>query len=123
MLPMQRLGEADSRHPAHNQVMTTSRTAVEDADVPDPFECWCCGKIQAPDVMVHLGTHPEVALCTGCTRWVNREGRAIEDRSRTGLGVRVRNGLRIARSQVAQRGWHRKGVIGRPLQWIGRRLP
>ena len=33
---------------------------------PDPPQgrCWCCGSIDDPDRMVHLGIHPEVALCT-----------------------------------------------------------
>lgn len=41
--------------------------AVEDADL-SPSACWCCA-IDAPERMVHLGNHPEVALCPGCARW------------------------------------------------------
>jgi hypothetical protein len=37
--------------------------------------------------------------------------------------TRVRDRLRAARQLVIRRGWHRAPVIGRPLRWLGRRLP
>jgi hypothetical protein len=73
--------------------------------------------------MVHLGNHPEVALCRACARWAAKQAWEIEDRSKTGLVVSARDRLRAARRGVIQRGWHRSPLIGRPLRWIGRHLP
>jgi hypothetical protein len=73
--------------------------------------------------MVHLGNHPEVALCLGCARWAAKEASEIEDRGRTGPLVFARDRLREARRAVVSRGWHRKPIIARPLRWIGRWMP
>jgi hypothetical protein len=73
--------------------------------------------------MVHLGNHPEVALCLPCVRWAAKQSRQIEDRTRTGPLVRVRDRLRLARQQVMQRGWHRNRWLGGPLRWLGRHVP
>jgi hypothetical protein len=73
--------------------------------------------------MVHLGNHPEVALCRGCARWAGKQAGQIDDRSKTGPLVAARNGLRSARQEVIRRGWHRSRVLGAPLRWIGKRLP
>ena len=73
--------------------------------------------------MVHLGNHPEVALCLRCARWAAKQGKQIEDRTRTGPLVRVRDRLRLARQKVIQRGWHRNRWLGGALRWLGRRLP
>jgi hypothetical protein len=35
----------------------------------------------------------------------------------------VRDQLRSARRVVMQRHWHQRPVIGKPLRWLGRRLP
>jgi hypothetical protein len=86
-------------------------------------KCWCCGVIEDPDRMVHLGNHPEVALCLPCAQWTAKQAKQIDDLTRTGLLVRVRDQLRLARQQVMQRGWHRNRWLGGPLRWLGRRLP
>ena len=26
--------------------------------------CWCCGKPRPEDTLVHLGSHPEVGICS-----------------------------------------------------------
>ena len=75
--------------------------AVEDAEL-EPSACWCCGAIDAPERMVHLGNHPEVALCLGCARWAAKEAWEIEDRGRTGLVVRARDRFRLLRRGVAR---------------------
>jgi hypothetical protein len=98
------------------------RTAVEDARPGRP-ECWCCGAVSDPEHVVHLGNHPEVVLCVRCARWAAKQAGEIEDRSRTGVLVRVRGRLRAVRSSVVRRGWHHNRVLGGALRWIGKRLP
>ena len=73
--------------------------------------------------MVHLGNHPEVALCLRCARWAAQQAKQLEDLARTGPLVRVRDRLRLARQKVIQRGWHDHRLIGRPLRWLGKHLP
>ncbi len=73
--------------------------------------------------MVHLGNHPEVALCRSYARWVGRTAAEIEDRDRTGIPVAVRNLVRRLRRAATDRDWHPAPVLGRPLRWLGRYLP
>ena len=86
-------------------------------------ECWCCGAVDDPYLMVRLGNHPEVALCRACARWAAKRASEIDDRSGSGVLVVVRGRLRAARKGVIRRGWHENGVLGRPLRWLGRYLP
>jgi hypothetical protein len=95
---------------------------VDDADM-SPSACWCCGAIDAPERMVHLGNHPEVALCLGCARWAAKKAWEIEDLARTGPLVSARDRLRAVRRGVVDRGWHRHPVLRGPLRRIGKRLP
>jgi hypothetical protein len=97
-------------------------TAVEDVDAV-PGECWCCGMSAAPETMVHLGNHPEVAICVRCAYSIKNWAWEIEDRSRTGPAVRARDGFRRLRRGVVRLGWHQSRLVGRPLRWLGRRLP
>lgn len=97
-------------------------TAVED-EFASRSECWCCGNVNDPRDLVRLGNHPEVALCLNCARWVHLQAKEIEDRSKTGLTVRVRDELRSVRRRVVQQGWHRLPVVGPGLRWLGRHLP
>ena len=90
---------------------------------PRPGQCWCCGSIEDPDRMVHLGNHPEVALCRPCARWAANEAREIEDRDKTGLLVLARDGIRAVRRTVIEHGWHRNRWVGGPLRWLGKRMP
>jgi hypothetical protein len=73
--------------------------------------------------MVHLGNHPEVAICPRCARFVAKTGREIEDRRKVGPEVVVRNQFRQRRRAVVQRGWHHAPGIGPMLRWIGRHTP
>jgi hypothetical protein len=86
-------------------------------------ECWCCGQDQPADRVVRLGNHPEVAVCPRCARSLHKWAGEIEDRDRTGWGVRARTAGRQARATVIRKGWHRHRMIGAPLRWLGRRLP
>lgn len=86
-------------------------------------ECWCCGRIESPEKLAHLGNHPEVAVCVQCAYWLKTSAREIEDRSRTGPAVRFRDRLRQLRRGVMGRGWHGNRLVGRPLRWLGRHLP
>lgn len=86
-------------------------------------ECWCCGNTDAPARMVHLGNHPEVALCPRCCRFAAKQAWEIEDRERTSALAHARRQFRTVRRAVVKQGWHQNPVIGKPLRWIGRHLP
>src|SRR4051794_41203634 len=100
----------------------TKPTAVEDA-TPGRSECWCCGTIDDPARMVHLGNHPEVALCPSCGHWAAKQAWQIEDRARTGPLVMARERLRQLRAGVIRRGLHQNRILARPLRWLGKRPP
>lgn len=85
-------------------------------------ECWCCGHIDDPDRMVHLGNHPEVMICSRCAHSVSKWAWEIEDRAKSGPQVRVRALLRQARTTVINHGWQHSPLIGRPLRWVGQRF-
>ena len=106
---------------AHN-VTVTSRTAVQ-SEEPGPSECWCCGAVDDPVRMIHLGNHPEVALCVRCGHWAVKQAWAIEDRAKTGPLVMARDRFRALRRKVIDRGWQHNRIIGGPLRWLGKRLP
>ena len=97
-------------------------TAQRHPDTP-PGQCWCCGSIDDPARMIHLGNHPEVGMCRPCARWAAKEAWEIEDRDKTGLLVNWRDRFRRLRRGVRDRNWHRHPVFGRPLRWLGNRLP
>ncbi len=102
--------------------MSAIRTAVEDAEL-SPSECWCCGAVDEPSRLVHLGNHPEVALCVRCAHSVSKWAWEIEDQSKTGPLVLARDRFRALRRDVIRRGWHRSRLVGGPIRWIGKRLP
>jgi len=85
--------------------------------------CWCCDEVFEEQELVRLGSHPEVALCGDCARWVHR--RAVERRyaGRRGPGPRARAGIRSVRGLVMQRGWQERRVVGPVLRWVDRFLP
>jgi hypothetical protein len=85
--------------------------------------CWCCGQHQPPEDVVHLGDHPEVAVCLGCAHFLHQRARAREDELRPSPAARVRDGLRAVRGLVIARRWHEKRLIGPVLRWLGTRLP
>ena len=97
-------------------------TAIDDERV-EPSRCWCCGAIEDPTRMVHLGDHPEVTLCLRCARWASKQAWEIEDQDKTGTLVRARNQFRALRRSVVRHGWHNSHWFGGPIRWIGKRLP
>ncbi|MGI8696896.1 MAG: hypothetical protein ACR2JQ_09655 [Mycobacteriales bacterium] len=101
----------------------TTRTATEDEQRPGPPECWCCGTIEDPARLVHLGNHPEVTVCTRCAHSLSKWAWEIEDQDRTGLAVRVRDRFRRLRKAVVRRSWHHNKILGRGLRWLGRFTP
>ena len=99
----------------------TAQTATDEAD--NRAQCWCCGARRPPDAVVHLGNHPEVALCFRCAHWAHHQALSREDAVRPTVAGRVRAVLRAGRREVMRRGWHHKPVIGPVLRWLGPRLP
>jgi len=99
-----------------------TRAAVDDNEL-SPSQCWCCGASEDPTRLVHLGNHPEVALCLRCARWAAKQAGEIEDAGKTGTLARSRDRLRDARRAVVDHGWHNTRIFGRPLRWLGKRLP
>lgn len=98
------------------------RTAVEDPD-HERSQCWCCGAIEESSRLVHLGNHPEVALCARCARWAAKQAWELEDREKTGPLVITRDRFRTLRRSVVEHGWQHNPIFGGPLRWIGRHLP
>jgi hypothetical protein len=101
----------------------SAQVVVVDEEPLRRSECWCCGLIEDPAKLVHLGNHPEVTVCTRCARSISKWAWEIEDQSRTGLAVRGRDAFRRLRKTVMQRGWHHNRLLGRPLRWLGKHMP
>lgn len=101
--------------------MATQATVRDEP--PGRSECWCCGATGDPATLVRLGNHPEVTVCTRCAHSLSKWAWEIEDQSRTGLTVQLRDGFRRLRKAVVRRGWHHNRFIGRYLRWIGRFTP
>jgi len=97
--------------------------AVVDESGGGGVRCWCCGQLRSADGVVHLGDHPEVAVCLGCAHFLHQRARAVEDAQHPSAASRARDGLRQARNLVIARRWHEKPVIGPVLRWLGARLP
>jgi hypothetical protein len=97
--------------------------AATDSDAAEPLECWCCGSAYPEPELVRLGSHPEVGVCVRCAHFLHRQARSREDALRPAAAARLRDGLRAGRQVVLRRRWHQLPVIGRPLRWLGRRLP
>ncbi|WP_132286541.1 hypothetical protein [Kribbella sp. VKM Ac-2568] len=98
-------------------------TAAEETFQPTAPACWCCGGEFDERDLVRLGTHPEVGVCLGCARYLQRRAAEREDELRISPAARLRVGVRGAREWVISRGWHRLPVVGTVLQRIDRHLP
>jgi hypothetical protein len=73
---------------------------------------------------VHLGDHPEVAVCLGCAHVLHQRARATEDAQRPSAASRARrDGMRAVRRLVIARRRHERPMIGSALRWLGARLP
>jgi hypothetical protein len=97
--------------------------AVVEGEEPSSSQCWCCGSIEHPGKLVHLGNHPEVGVCIRCAHSLSKWAWELEDQTRTGLAVRARGGIRRLRKTVVQRGWHHNKILGRALRRLGRFTP
>lgn len=97
-------------------------TAVDSGE-SDLAECWCCGTRQQETSVVHLGNHPEVAVCLRCAHFLHQQASGREDALRPSPAGRARDGLRKLRRMVMRHGWHQQPFIGRPLRWLGKHLP
>ena len=85
--------------------------------------CWCCGQPRPPEDVVHLGDHPEVAVCLGCAHFLHQRARAREDEQRPSPAGGARDGLRAVRRLVIARHWQEKPLFGPLLAVAGPRLP
>ncbi len=97
--------------------------AVADSVDEGMLRCWCCGQQRPADQVVHLGSHPEVAVCLGCAHFLHQRARARADDLHPSLAGRGRDVLRTGRELVVRRGWQHAPGVGRVLRWAGRRLP
>jgi hypothetical protein len=98
-------------------------TAAVEPVAEGPVSCWCCGGEFSEHDVVRLGSHPEVAVCPGCARYLHRQARALADHDEPSMPGRARGVVRGARTWVVSRGWHRLPVIGPLLQRLDRHLP
>lgn len=73
--------------------------------------------------MLRLGAHPEVGVCFGCARFLQRRAAAREDELHPSPAARARSAVRGVRSWVIARGWHNRGLVGKILQRLDRYLP
>jgi hypothetical protein len=85
--------------------------------------CWCCGHQFDERELVRLGSHPEVGVCLGCARDLQRRATEREDELRPTRPARLRGVIRSGRARVIDLGWHNKPVLGRLLRRIDRHLP
>lgn len=97
--------------------------AADEAEQLDRSTCWCCGAMEVSGRLVHLGNHPEVALCLRCAHWAAQRAWEIEDANRVGPLVWARERVRAGRRTVMDHGWQHHRVFGAPLRWLGKRLP
>lgn len=97
-------------------------TATHSVQASRP-SCWCCGNQFGDDQMVHLGAHPEVAVCAPCARFLHRQAHALEDQSRRSPAAMVGGLVRGCRAVVMDHGWQDRPVMGRWLRRIDRFLP
>lgn len=100
----------------------TVEAAAEPSD-PRDLVCWCCGRHQSAEDVVHLGDHPEVTVCLPCAHFLHQRARAREDEQAPSPAARVRDGVRAVRGLVMRHGWQNRPLIGPVLRWLGPRLP
>lgn len=72
---------------------------------------------------MHLGNHPEVAVCIRCAHWLSKAAWELADRDKSSPAARARDGMRALRRTVVAHGWHERGPVGRVLRWLGRFVP
>src|SRR5260370_34590732 len=95
-----------------------ARTASGGTEQTAP--CWCCGRAAAEEAMVRLHDHPEVGVCVGCVRFLDRKARDLQASQ---LRHQLRKAADSIRGQIMSRGWHERPVVGPALIWVNRHLP
>jgi hypothetical protein len=93
--------------------------ALDPASKTSPH-CWCCGDTYPDRDLVHLGEHPEVAVCAGCARYLNRRSRAA---NATVTSRPLYISAEKIRNTIMARGWHEHPKIGPGLKWLDRHVP
>ena len=88
-----------------------------------PSTCWCCGRTFESSELLHLGEHPEVAICLSCAHFLHQRARAREDAEERSVAARARDVMRSAREFVIRNDLHNKPLLGPVLRWLGPRLP
>ncbi len=79
-------------------------------------------RARAPEmVLSRLGAHPEVGVCPGCVRSLQRRVTAKRDAHRRTPGGCA--GVHAVRAAVLHRGWQDRGVLGTVLRRVDRHLP
>ena len=99
--------------------MTT--TAPEHEQVQRP-SCWCCGNGFDEQDLTRLGSHPEVGVCAGCARWLNRRARATAEVDTHTPGAAVRRSAGATRAWVVRAGLHDWPVLGSLLRRLDRHV-
>lgn len=100
-------------------VMATS--AVASAQTQPP--CWCCGNGFELTDLTRLGAHPEVGVCAGCARWLNRRARSTADQGLHSPAVLMRRGIDAVRGRSMTVGAHEWPLVGPLLTRLDRHLP
>jgi hypothetical protein len=96
--------------------------AVEHAQVERPA-CWCCGNTFEEQELSRLGSHPEVAVCAGCARWLHRRARPSSDAGVRTPGAVVLRAVAAARHRLMRAGLQDWPVVGRLLRRLDQHLP
>lgn len=98
-------------------------TVAEETFQPSAPVCWCCGGEYDDRDLVRLGAHPEVGVCLGCAKYLQRRAAAREDELRPSRAARLRAAVRSVRDWVVRHRWHDLPVVGSVLRRIDRHLP
>jgi hypothetical protein len=98
-------------------------TPATEPDRAEPLECWCCGSVIRSLNWFGSEAIPRSACVCGARIPCTSKARERKDALRPSPASRLRDGLRSARRVVMQRRRHQRPFIGRPLRWLGRRLP
>lgn len=98
------------------------QAAVEHGQLERPV-CWCCGNSFDEQDLTRLGSHPEVGVCAGCTRWLHRRARAGSDQGRRSPGAVGRRVVAVVRGRVMRAGVQDWPVVGRMLRRLDKHLP
>ena len=104
-------------------MMVPMAVGAVEHDQVERSACWCCGNTFEDQDLTRLGNHPEVGVCAGCARWLNRRARASADRGEHSAGAWMRRGIQAARSAVVRAGAPDWPVVGPLLRRLDRHLP